>query len=131
MPRWLYLWPLHFVEIGYIIFGAIFLLARERSDGKTKKADRVSIVAMVIQALAFAIAWTIARKHFTPFLPMVDWRVQYLVATLIVVLVIASLIFVMTAVPGGPPGSLRLGRSSSAARGGRRTTGRQLHGRRP
>jgi hypothetical protein len=41
MPRWLYLWPLHFVEIGYIIFGAIFLLARERSHGKTKKADRV------------------------------------------------------------------------------------------
>ena len=84
MPRWLYLWPLHFVEIGYIIFGAIFLLARERSHGKTKKADRVSIVAIFIQALAFAIAWTIARKHFTPFLPMVDWRAQYLVATLIV-----------------------------------------------
>lgn len=98
MPRWLYLWPLHFVEIGYIIFGAIFLLARERSHGKTKKADRVSIVAIFIQALAFAIAWTIARKHFTPFLPMVDWRAQYLVATLIVVLVIASLIFVMAAV---------------------------------
>jgi len=98
MPRWLYLWPLHFVEIGYIIFGAIFLLARERSHGKTKKADRVSIVAIFIQAVAFAIAWTIARKHFTPFLPMVDWRAQYLVATLIVVLVIASLIFVMAAV---------------------------------
>src|SRR6476469_6999906 len=86
MPRWLYLWPLHFVEIGYIIFGAIFLLARERSHGKTKKADRVSIVAIFIQALAFAIAWTIARKHFTPFLSMVDWRAQYLVATLIVVM---------------------------------------------
>jgi protein-S-isoprenylcysteine O-methyltransferase Ste14 len=98
MPRWLYLWPLYFVEIGYIIFGAIFLLARKRSHGKTKKTDRVSIVAIFIQALAFAIAWTIARKHFTPFLPMVDWRAQYLVATLIVVLVIASLIFVMAAV---------------------------------
>jgi protein-S-isoprenylcysteine O-methyltransferase Ste14 len=98
MPRWLYLWPLHFVEIGYLIFGLIFLVVRKPSHGKTKKADRLSIVAMFIQGLGFAFAWGIGRKHFTPFLPMIDWRAQYLVAIAIVVLVIGSLIFVTAAV---------------------------------
>jgi protein-S-isoprenylcysteine O-methyltransferase Ste14 len=97
MPRWLYLWPLHFVEIGYIVFGAIFLFMRNRSRGKTRKADRSSVIAIFIQALAFAIAWMITRKPFTPFLP-VDWRAQYIVATLIVFLVFASLIFIAAAV---------------------------------
>jgi protein-S-isoprenylcysteine O-methyltransferase Ste14 len=97
MPRWLYLWPLLFVDAGYLIFGAIFLFMRKRSRGKTRKADRRSVVAIFIQALAFAIAWIIARKPFTPFLPL-DWRAQYFVATLIGVLVLASLIFVAAAV---------------------------------
>jgi protein-S-isoprenylcysteine O-methyltransferase Ste14 len=98
MPRWLYLWLLYFVEVGYVIFGMIFLVARKPSHGKTKKADRLSIVAMFIQGLAFALAWGIGRKHFTPFLPMIDWRAQYFVAALVAVLVIASLIFVTAAV---------------------------------
>jgi protein-S-isoprenylcysteine O-methyltransferase Ste14 len=97
MPRWLYLLPLNLVGAGYLAFGAIFLLMPKRSRGKTRKADRRSVVAIFIQALAFAIPWIIARKPFTPFLP-VDWRAQYIVATLIVVLVLASLIFVAAAV---------------------------------
>ncbi len=82
MPRWLYLLPLNLVTIGYLAFGAIFLFMRKRSRGQTRK---------------FAIAWMIPRKPFTPFLP-VDWRAQYIVATLMVVLVLASLIFVAAAV---------------------------------
>ncbi|PYK95678.1 MAG: hypothetical protein DME40_00335 [Verrucomicrobia bacterium] len=97
MPRWLYLLPLNLVTIGYLAFGAIFLFMRKRSRGQTRKADRRSIIAIFIQALAFAIAWMIPRKPFTPFLP-VDWRTQYIVATLMVVLVLASLIFVAAAV---------------------------------
>ena len=97
MPRWLYLWPLNFVAAGYLAFGAIFLFMRKRSRGKTRKADRRSIIAIFIQALAFAIAWMIARKPFTPFLP-VDWRAQYVVAALIVLLTIGSLIFIAAAV---------------------------------
>jgi hypothetical protein len=79
MPRWLYFWPLNFVAAGYLAFGAIFLFMRKRSHGKTRKADRSSMIAIFIQAFAFAIAWMIARKPFTPFLP-VDWRAQYIVA---------------------------------------------------
>ena len=97
MPRWLYLWPLNLVAGGYLVFGAIFLFMRKRSRGKTRKADRSSVIAIFIQALAFALAWMIGRKPFTPFLP-VDWRAQYIVAALIVVLVLASLIFVASAV---------------------------------
>jgi protein-S-isoprenylcysteine O-methyltransferase Ste14 len=97
MPRWLYLWPLNLVAAGYFAFGAIFLFMRKRSRGKTRKADRRSMIAICIQALAFAIAWTITRKPFTPFLP-VDWRAQYIVAALIVVLLLASLIFLAAAV---------------------------------
>jgi protein-S-isoprenylcysteine O-methyltransferase Ste14 len=97
VPRWLYLWPLNFIAANYLAFGAIFLFMRQRSRGQTRKADRTSVIAIFIQACAFAIAWMIARKPFTPFLP-VDWRAQYVVAALTVVLALASLIFVAAAV---------------------------------
>jgi protein-S-isoprenylcysteine O-methyltransferase Ste14 len=97
MPRWLYLWPLNFVIVGFVVFCAIFLLMVKRSRDETRKADPRSIVAIFIQALAFAIAWMIARKPLTPFLP-IDWRAQYFVAAIIVLLVLASLIFVVAAV---------------------------------
>ena len=97
MPRWLYLWPLDFVIVGFVVFGAIFLLRAKRSRDKTRKADPRSIIAIFIQALAFAIAWTIVRKPFTPFLP-IDWRAQYFVVAIIVLVVLASLIFVTAAV---------------------------------
>ena len=97
MPHWLYLWPLNFVIVGFVVFGAIFLLMAKRSRDKTRKADPRSIIAIFIQALAFAIAWTIVRKPFTPFLP-IDWRAQYFVAAIIVLLVLTSLIFVTAAV---------------------------------
>jgi len=97
MPHWLYLWPLNFVIVSFVVFGAIFLLMAKRSRGKTRKADPHSIIAIFIQALAFAIAWMIVRKPFTPFLP-IDWRAQYFVAAIIVLLVLTSLIFVTAAV---------------------------------
>src|SRR5262249_30106156 len=97
MPRWLYLWPLNFVIVSFVVFCAIFVFMVRRSRDKNKKADPLSIIAIFIQALAFAIAWTIARKPFTPFLP-IDWRAQYLVSVIIVLLVLASLIFVTAAV---------------------------------
>jgi len=78
MPRWLYLWPLNFVAAGYLAFGAIFLFMRKRSRGKTRKADRSSVIAIFIQAFAFAIAWMTARKPFTPFLPVTAAAVRTL-----------------------------------------------------
>jgi protein-S-isoprenylcysteine O-methyltransferase Ste14 len=97
MPRWLYLYSLNFVIAGFVVFGAIFLLMAKRSRDKTRKADPRSIIAIFIQALAFSIAWTIVRKPFTPFLP-IDWRAQYFVGAIIVLLVLTSLIFVTAAV---------------------------------
>ena len=97
MPRWLYLWPLNFVIVSFVVFCAIFVFMVRRSRDKNKKADPLSIIAIFIQALAFAIAWTIMRKSFTPFLP-IDWRAQYFIAVVIVLLVLASLIFVTAAV---------------------------------
>ena len=55
MPHWLYLWPLDFVIVGFVVFGAIFLLREKRSRDKTRKADQRSFIAIFIQALAFAI----------------------------------------------------------------------------
>ena len=69
----------------------------KRSRDKTRKADQRSIIAIFVQALAFALAWTIVRKPFTPFLP-IDWRAQYFVAAIIVLLVLASLVLVTAAV---------------------------------
>src|SRR5438477_10368683 len=97
MPRWLYLWPLNFGIAGFVVFAAIFRLMAKRSRDKTRRADPRSITAIFIQALAFAIAWMIVRKPFTPFLP-IDWRAQCFVATIIVLIVVASLSFVTAAV---------------------------------
>jgi len=97
MPHWLYLWPLDFVIVGFVVFGAIFLLRAKRSRDKTRKADPRSIIAIFMQGLAFAIAWMIGRQPFTPFL-LIDWRAQYFVAAFTVLLVLASLIFVTAAV---------------------------------
>lgn len=97
MPHWLYLWPLNFVIISFVVFGAIFLFMAKRSHDKTRKADPRSISAIFIQGIAFGVAWMPPRKLFTPFLP-IDWRAQYFVAAIIVLLVLASLIFVAAAV---------------------------------
>lgn len=97
MARWLYLWPLDFVIASFIVFGAIFFLLTKRSRDRTRSRDPRSVTAIFVQGLAFAIAWMIGRKPFTPFLP-IDWRAQYFVAAIIVLLVLASLIFVTAAV---------------------------------
>ena len=97
MPRWLYLWPLNFVHVSFAVLAVIFLLTTKRSRDKTKRADRSSIIAIFIQAFGFVITWVTARKPFTPFLPG-DWHAQYVIASIIVVLVLASLIFVAAAV---------------------------------
>jgi len=85
------------VIVGFAAFCAIFFLMVKRSRDKTRKADPRSIIGIFIQAFAFAIAWMIMRKPFTPFLP-IDWRAQYLVVAIIVLVVLASLIFVTAAV---------------------------------
>jgi protein-S-isoprenylcysteine O-methyltransferase Ste14 len=97
MPHWLYLWPLNFVIAGFVVFGAIFFFMAKRSRDKTRRADPRSIIAIFIQGIAFGIAWMLPRKPFTPFLP-IDWRAQYIVAAITVLLVLASLIFVTAAV---------------------------------
>src|SRR5690242_4593477 len=97
MPHWLYLWPLNFVIAGFVVFGAIFFFMAKRSRDKTRRADPRSIIAIFIQGIAFGIAWMLSRKPFTPFLP-IDWRAQYIVAAITVLLVLASLIFVTAAV---------------------------------
>ena len=93
MPRWLYLFPLVFVQVGYVVFAAIFLVLRRRSREKTRKSDPRSVLAIFIQALGFVLAWAIGRKPFTPFLPF-DWRAQFVVAALIILIVVTSLAFI-------------------------------------
>ena len=97
MPHWLYLWPLNFVRVSFVVLAAIFLLTTRRSRDKTRRADRRSIIAIFIQALAFVIAWLTVRKPFTPFLP-VNWHAQYFVDAIILLVVLASLILVTAAV---------------------------------
>ncbi len=97
MPRWLYLVPLEFVMGGWLLFGAIFLFPRKRSRDRTRKADPASFVTIILQGVGFGVAWSVSRPKFTPFLP-VDWRAQYVVALLILLLVIASLWLITAAV---------------------------------
>lgn len=82
---------------GWLLFGSIFLFLRTRSRDRTRKADPASFATIILQGVGFGVAWSVSRPKFTPFLP-VDWRAQYVVALLILLLVIASIWLITAAV---------------------------------
>jgi protein-S-isoprenylcysteine O-methyltransferase Ste14 len=92
----LHLISVYTFEIGWLAFAAIFIFRRRFTPDKTRKADPASITGIVLQTLALAFVWMFPRRQMS-ILSLGLWF-QFLTATLVVVMVIASLWMMATAV---------------------------------
>jgi protein-S-isoprenylcysteine O-methyltransferase Ste14 len=88
--RALYLISVYAFEIGWIIFGAIFIFRKKWSRDKTRKSDRASLVGIAIQTLSLPAVWMMPRRHETTILPLGFWF-QFLSTILVVAIIIVSL----------------------------------------
>ena len=58
------------VMAGWFVFAAVFLLRKRPEGGRTTRRERVSVLGIAFQMLAFACVWAIERPRFTPILPL-------------------------------------------------------------
>ena len=76
-------------EIGWILFGAIFIFRKRWPKDKTQKRDPASVVGIVIQTLALFPVWMLGRQSYT-LLPLGPWF-ELLTPILIIVIGAVSL----------------------------------------
>jgi protein-S-isoprenylcysteine O-methyltransferase Ste14 len=88
--RTLHLISVYAFEIGWIIFGAIFICRKKWSRDKTRKSDRASIIGIFVQTLSLFAVWMRPRQHQTTTLPLGFWF-QFLSTIIVIVLVVVSL----------------------------------------
>ena len=86
----LHLISLYAFEIGWIAFGAIFILRKKWSRDKTRKSDRASLIGIFVQTLSLFAVWMNPRRHFSTILPLGYWF-QFLSTILVVAIIIVSL----------------------------------------
>ena len=58
------------VIVGWIVFAALFLLQKKPKREKATHQERISVVGIAIQGLAYAAVWMLERPRFTPILPL-------------------------------------------------------------
>src|SRR5437660_6541669 len=77
-------------EIGWILFGAIFIFRKRSSRDKTRKRDWISVIGIALQMSSLPAVWMMPRQHCQPLLALGFWF-QFVTATLVVAIVIVSL----------------------------------------
>ena len=85
------------VMLGWILFAAIFLLRKRPPQAQEQKRDRASMIGVAIQAVGYAIVWSMRRPWWTPLLTP-NIFLEALLGLLTVALVVGSLWMVLTAV---------------------------------
>jgi len=69
--RWAYIAASALMIVSWVVFFAFFALRKKAAGGgKATKTDRLSIVGIVLQGLAYAAVWMLERPRFTPFVPL-------------------------------------------------------------
>jgi protein-S-isoprenylcysteine O-methyltransferase Ste14 len=76
-------------ELGWILFGLIFIFRKRWPRDKTQKRDPASIVGIVIQSLSLLPVWMMARRSDT-ILPLGSWF-QLLTPILVILISLISL----------------------------------------
>jgi protein-S-isoprenylcysteine O-methyltransferase Ste14 len=77
-------------EIGWILFGMIFILRKRSPHNKTRKTDWSSLVGIIIQTLSLPAVWIFPRRHYAPLLPFGLWF-QSLTTILVIAIILVSL----------------------------------------
>lgn len=86
--RTLHLVSVYALQIGWILFGLIFIFRKRWSRDKTRKRDPMSILGIVIQTSALFAVWMFPRRSHT--VPPLGYWFQLITAILVVALVIIS-----------------------------------------
>ena len=86
--RVLHLISVYAFEIGWILFGLIFIFRKRWPRDKTKSRDPMSIVGIVIQTSALFAVWMFPRRRYT-ILPLGYWF-HFVTAILVTAIVIIS-----------------------------------------
>ena len=81
---------LYAFEIGWIVFGAIFIFRKRWSHNKTRKRDWTSVIGIAIQTLSLPAVWIMPRRHCQPLFALGFWF-QLLSTVLVVVIVLLCL----------------------------------------
>ena len=69
--RWAYIAVFILMIVSWVVFFAFFALRKKPAGGgKATRTDRLSIVGIVLQGLAYAAVWMLERPRFTPFVPL-------------------------------------------------------------
>jgi len=80
---------LYAFEIGWILFGAIFIFRKRSSRDKTRKRDPMSILGVTIQTLSLFPVWIISHRRYT--LSPLGYWFHVITAILVIGIVIVSL----------------------------------------
>ena len=85
------------VMLCWFAFAAVFIFRKQPPKAPDQKRDRSSIPGVALQALAYAIVWSIHRPFFSPIVAGVEW-LELVAAVIAIVAAIGSVLLIMAAV---------------------------------
>jgi protein-S-isoprenylcysteine O-methyltransferase Ste14 len=85
------------VMLCWFAFAAVFIFRKQPPKAPDQKRDRTSIPGVALQALAYAIVWSIHRLFFTPLVAGVEW-LELVAAIVAIVAAVGSVLLIMSAV---------------------------------
>jgi protein-S-isoprenylcysteine O-methyltransferase Ste14 len=85
------------VMLCWFAFAAVFIFRKQPPKAPDQKRDRTSIPGVALQAVAYAIVWSIHRPFFSPLVAGVDW-LELLAAIVAITAAIGSVLLIMSAV---------------------------------
>ena len=85
------------VMLCWFAFAAVFIFRKQPPKATDQKRDRSSIPGVVLQALAYAIVWSVHRQFFSPVVAGVEW-LEWMCAAIAIGSAIGSVVLIMSAV---------------------------------
>ena len=85
------------VMLCWFAFAAVFVFRKQPPKAPDQKRDRSSIPGVALQALAYAIVWSIHRQFFSPIVAGVEW-LELVAAVIAIAAAFGSVLLIMSAV---------------------------------
>ena len=68
--RWMHVAAFVVVIAGWMVFAGLFLFHKKPPREKATRQERLSVLGIAVQGLAYAAVWMLERPRFTPILPL-------------------------------------------------------------
>lgn len=85
------------VMLCWFAFAAVFIFRKKPPSAPDQKRDRSSIPGVALQAVAYAIVWSIRRPFLSPLVAGVQW-LELVAAVVAIVAAAGSVLLIMSAV---------------------------------